>query len=171
MIGGIVIKTDGPTPGVLAKERRRIQKASFFKIGTHWHRAYLPLHFKNAAMTRYPGVYQPRQGQRGNEHPKGFNRSYTGRKLRRFGHTLPLVYTGESRRLANIRDVRATSNGSRVVIHARKFNFKNPHSRINMREEITVINAAEENDLGGVFDGTFQRGLDVMRTRNDTKVV
>lgn len=170
MIGGVVIRKSGPTPGVMAKERRRIQKASFFKIGTHWHRLYMAEHFKNSAMTRYPGVYKPRKGERGNEHPKGFKYSYTGRKLRRFGHTLPLVFSGQSRRLAGIRDVRSTSNGGRVVIHARTFNRKNPDSKINMREEATVVNAAEEKDLTEQFDATFTKGIQTIRTRSETRV-
>lgn len=171
MIGGIVIAKQGATPGILAKERNRIKKASFFKIGTYWHARFLQEHFKNSAFQRYAEVYRPRKGMSGNPHPRGFKRSYTGQKLRRFGHTLPLVYTGESRRLARIRDVRATSRGNRVVIHARRFNMRSPHSRINMREEATIIIASEERKLGEVFDETFQRGIDVIRTRETKKVV
>lgn len=179
MIGGIVITSAGATPRMLLRDARgrftagspgaKLLKASFFKIGVHWHREFLPEHFKNSAMSRYPDAYRPRKGERGNPHPRGFEKSYTGRKLRRFGHTRPLVYTGESRRLANIRDVRATMKGNRVVIHARTLNRKNKHSQINMREEATVINAAEERVLAGVFDTTLQRGIDVLMTRRQEK--
>jgi len=171
MIGAIHIRKQGATPGILAKQRNRIQKASFYKIGTHWHRQYLPEHFKNSAMSRYAPVYKPRKGQKGNEEPQGFKRSYTGRKLKRFGHTLPLVFTGESRRLAKIRDVRATSRGNRVVIHARKFNFRHPKSRIKMYEEATAFAPVEVKDLREVFGKTFQAGINTIQTREEKRVV
>jgi hypothetical protein len=170
MIGGIVITKSGPTPGILAKQRGRIQKACFYKIGVHWHRHYRPKHFTREASSIYGGVYKPRRGESGNEHPRGFRRSYTGRKLRRFGHTNPLVFTGESRRLAKIQDVRATSKGNRVVYHARKLNFKNRHSQINMREEATVVRESEATKLIEVFDDTFQQGVNVIRTRETTVI-
>src|SRR5687767_8112515 len=112
MIGVVAIRKQGATPGVLAKQLYDIQRGCFGKIGNYWHQTHLPEHFKNSAKSRYPEVYKPRRRERDNEHPKGFHRSYTGKKLRRFGHTLPLVFTGESRRLAQIRDVRATSKGN-----------------------------------------------------------
>jgi hypothetical protein len=160
MIGGIVVKKQGATPGILAKERNRIQRDAFYEIGSHWHAKMLPKHFTRQAFTLYRDVYQPRKPR------------YERRKFRRFGHTYPLVYSGESMRLAlSIRDVRATSRGNRVVLHSRRFNMRHPKSKINMREEVTFISQTEDRGLGLRFDREFQDGIDSIRTSEETKVV
>lgn len=159
MIGGVVIQKQGPTPGILAKERNRVQRECFYEAGAFWHSRMLRHHFTRQAFSRYSAVYKRRKFK------------YEKRKLRMFGHTNPLVYSGESRRLAlSIQDVRATSRGNRIVLHSRKLNFKHPKSQINMREELTYISPAEEQGIGNVFDREFQEGIDRIRSAENEKV-
>jgi hypothetical protein len=116
-------------------------RRTWFIVGSDYHRAFMAKHFTHAGAREYG--YAPRKGERGAPGSKGFRRSYTGRKLRQKGHTLPLVWSGESRTLARVRDVRATSKGCRIVIHANKLNFRNPKSEINMRDEVTRVSDME----------------------------
>lgn len=164
----VFIRKRGATPGILQKERGRVQKDAFHGIGARWHKEFLGKHFENSAYSRYPGVYQPRKGERGSgRHFKG---SYTAKKLRMFGHTRPLVYTGESLRLAKIRDVRATSKGAAVRLKSRKLNFRHPKSKVKMSLEVRAFNRAEILDLREYFDKRFQRGIGLIRQREERKV-
>lgn len=93
--------------------------------GEFYHENYVDLHFRNSASLRYG--YRPRSGEPGSKNPPGskyYKRTYTWRKLKKFGHTRPLEWTGESRALANVRDVRSTSKWARIYSHARVLNFK-----------------------------------------------
>lgn len=151
----------GAVPGVAKRELNTMLKAAWEETGVHWHRSMRPKHFTHAGAREYG--YTPRKGERGAAGTKGFRQSYTGRKLKRFGHTLPLVYTGESRELTRIRDVRATSKGVRIVMNAPKLNFRSRHSTINMRDEMTRISAGEARELVAVLDAAYQRRLDAVR--------
>lgn len=72
--------------------------------GRFWHQEILPKKFTHAGATEYG--YQGRTPQ------------YTRRKLRKFGHTYPLVYTGELKRQAlRTEDIRSTARGVKIVIH------------------------------------------------------
>jgi hypothetical protein len=108
--------------------------------------------------------YQKREGERGTAGSEKFKTSYTGRKLRRFGHTRPLVLTGESMRLAAIRDVRSTSKGAKVVIHARVLNFR-PH----MRREMTMISLKERDRMVKFLDLLIDRMLKGIKRHRTVK--
>lgn len=134
--------------------------------GRRWHREMRPKHFTTAGAREYN--YRPRKGERGNTDRKGFRRSYTGRKLRMMGHTRPLEFTGEGKRLSRIQDVRATSKRVRVIL-PRKFNFRNPHSQINMREELTTISKREEELLIESAGELLVRRMNEFRERRNVK--
>lgn len=73
--------------------------------------------------------YAPRKGQQQGIGTKAFFRSYTGRKLKRFGHMRPLEWSGETRKAVRMANISSTSNGARVAYAgARAFNFRNPNS-------------------------------------------
>jgi len=137
------IKYSGPIPRHVRARLRRILKEGYQYIGIFWHRHYRAKHFTREAYQEY--YYTPRKGE--GKTGKAFWRSYTGRKQRRFGHTRPLVWSGESERASRRRDVRATSKGVKIFIHANKLNFRNPHSNINMREEMTRVSTRERETL------------------------
>ncbi len=129
----------GAAPGIMLDEFADIRRRSMHDLGVYWHAKMRPKHFRNAASRMYG--YKPRKGERGNPDPHGFKSSYTGRKLRKEGHTRPLEYSGLSKALTKIKDVRTTSNKknvttTRVVIHSPGINRRTKHSEINMREEL-----------------------------------
>jgi len=137
------------SPDLAARELRKYLREVWRMAGERWHQTMRPQHFTRAGARKYG--YLPRAGERGNER-RNFRSSYTGRKLRRFGHTNPLVYTGLSMALTRPRDVRATAKGVRVVMNSPGFNRRNPRSRINMREELTRVTEEEANLLARLME-------------------
>lgn len=97
-----------------------ILREAWQKVGEFWHDNFRLEHFKNSAMSRYG--YTPRRGENGSGRP--FKGSYTAKKLKSKGHTKPLVYTGESMRRTEQRDIRPTRDGVRIHLHAPLFNFR-----------------------------------------------
>ncbi|MGB0714271.1 MAG: hypothetical protein ACPGXK_00220 [Phycisphaerae bacterium] len=151
----------GPMPREVRKQLPLIKKKAFMAAGRFWHRYFRPKHFTAKGAREYG--YAPRKGERGSG--RAFKGSYTARKLKRFGHTRPLVYTGESAQLARIMDVRGTSRGSRTVIHARGLNRRNPNSTINMRDEMTRISRGEVQRLTKLISESLGDSMDKIQTR------
>ena len=155
-------KDDGPTPRGMKRELNAIKKIAFEQLGIWWHTTMRPKHFTHQGAKEYG--YSPRKGERGSKGGGRFRSSYTGRKLRKFGHTLPLVYTGESRALTRIRNVRATSTGVRVIMRAPTLNRQNRNSQVNMREELTRVSIREHNELDRLMGRIMERRLQAVRT-------
>lgn len=152
--------------GVARRDLGRAFRAGYEAALLRWHERYRPIHFTRAAYPRYG--YSRRAGEKFAPYSKPWTKSYIGRKWaagpRLVGehHTNPLVYTGRSRTLAMIRDVRATANGGRCVIHARALNWHNPKSPIDMRDEMTRVNEQEQRDMGVLFQGAMDRAMAVV---------
>lgn len=163
MIGSIRIKYTGAVPGVTLgrRELNREKKGSWHHTGTYWHQKFRKKHFTKAGAKEYG--YIARKGEKMAKGSKAYKRSYTGQKERKFGHTRPLEFSGLSRQLTRIRDVRAFSKKVRVVLHSRTFNRRHRKSQINMREEMTRVSMAEAHTLVGQFDGDFGRRLSQFR--------
>lgn len=157
MLSKITVRERGSVPRQFQKAFTAAIRAAWQTAGELWHDRFRPKHFTHAGAREYG--YLPRKGERGNEHEQGFRRSYTGRKLHKFGHTYPLVYTGESMRLTRMQDVRPTTKGVRVVYRAYKYNFRHPRSRIRMREEFTTISRIEERDIRRAIDARLTSEL------------
>ncbi len=159
------VKYTGAVPSVARKALTKIKRQSWRQTGEHWHGRYRPKHFRRSAIREYG--YTPRTGEPGSSNPKG---GYMRRKRREKGHGLPLVWSGTSRRLTRLRDVRATTKGARVVMNAPTLNRRHPKSRINMREEMTRISVRERNELTKVLGRGMDRRLRQIRTRRTRKV-
>lgn len=144
MLGKIELHYQGAEPKLTRTDWNAIKREVFQDAGEFWHEEIRPKHFTNAAESEYN--YTPRKGGRGRPHPRGFKASYQGRKLRLLGHTRPLVFTGEGQKLSQVQDVRVTSKRVRIIL-PRKFNFRNPHSPIIMREELTAISDRDEDQI------------------------
>lgn len=156
------IKHTGATPGVTRRRLNQIMKQAWRAAGGFWHQTLRPKHFTKRGAKEYG--YSPRQGEAGHRgKPIKFARSYTGRKLRDQGHTRPLEYSGASRTLTRIRDVRATSKGGRVVLHARTFNRPRKNATMSMREEMTAVSAKEQKQIARVIDKVIQKLLNASR--------
>jgi hypothetical protein len=117
-----------------------------------------PKHFTHEGAQEYG--YTPRSGEAGGTSSKDFFRSYTGRKQRKFGHTLPLVYTGELREMSKTANIQPTASGVHVALsRANKANWHNPNSQIDMRDELTRVSDEEAKLLAEVHAETTERLL------------
>ncbi|MEM6980602.1 MAG: hypothetical protein AAF539_13145 [Planctomycetota bacterium] len=124
---------------------------SWEETGQTFHLQYRPKRFthKHARQAGY-GKRKPR---------------YNRVKLRRFGHTYPLVFSGEVRRLTQSARIIArkgtgrigNQGGVRVTYRgARKLNFRHPDSNINMVREFTTVTDQEAITLGQYWQARFQ---------------
>lgn len=150
------IRYEGAIPSNLSRRTFNKFCAEGYRIlGIYWHQHFRQKHFTHAAIREYG--YTPRKGEAGSG--RKFRGSYTWRKLKKFGHTKPLTFTGESERLTRIRDVRANGKGCRVIIRANKFNFRAKGSHVNMRWEMTRISRKEGETLTKLFQNFMTRRL------------
>lgn len=149
-------------PAKLAKyglKRRQIQehtREALAAMGREWHARFMPRHFEESAYERY-GYYQ-RKGMGLTADSRAFRRSYAGRKIRRFYHNKPLVFTGETFALARLLKLRVTSKQARVILPP-GLNRKHPKSRISMRDEVTRLLPDEARELLEVGRRTFRESI------------
>jgi len=124
-----------------------LMRSCWYNLGTMWVREFRPKHFTEAGAREYG--YAPRVGERGRMSRKAFGKTYTGYKLRKFGHVNPLEYTGESEertKAANIIAVATKERGGVTIkMNAPALNFRRKGSPIDMRREMTELS---ENEKG-----------------------
>ena len=163
MIGVIRVRDRGATPRNLRKVYTAAAKTTWKKVGLYFHknlrdRRFTELHARQANYRRRKGEGMPRDS-------KGWRNSYTGRKFAKHGHTRPLEFSGETRRLVRSANISVTSKGAKVkYAGARKFNFKHPKSQIRMREEFSRVLSSEADAMAGVFDGGLDRTMKQSKT-------
>lgn len=163
---GLRIRYEGPVPGagLGVREFNNLLKRAWYVTGKYWHTHFRPKHFTKAGAAEYR--YLPRKGEESGTTGKSFWRSYTGRKQREKGHTLPLVFSGELRAMSKTASIHATHKGVRVALtRARKANFRHPNSQINMAEELTRVSEAEERKLAEVFDRAMMQVDHILTTQ------
>lgn len=127
----------GATPGVMKREIRRITKEAWERVGRHWHRFMRPVHFTHAGATKY-----------------GYTKRtplYTYRKVKKFGHGYPLCWTSDSKARTAVENIRATSNGVKIIMWAPTLNLRPKTGTINMRDELTTVTPDEIEILMGIF--------------------
>lgn len=125
-------------------------------MGRAWHDRYLGKHFLESAYARYG--YAMRKGMGMDRMSRGFRESYAGRKLRKYGHQMPLVFTGETLRLARRVNIKATSIQARVILPS-GLNRKHSKSRISMRDEVTRLLPDEVRELLEVGRRAFRESI------------
>jgi hypothetical protein len=149
----------------------KIIKETWHKQGIFWHGKFRQKHFTHAGAKEYG--YLPRAGQTGNKR-KNFWASYTGRKQKTMGHTLPLVWSGESMNLTKIRVIRAkatrTESFCHVVLRSPGFNRKHPDSDINMRDEVTRVSTSEQRTIVDQFFDEIGDRLNRLRGRKTVHI-
>jgi hypothetical protein len=149
----------------LAEFRRALTEA-WKEVGYYLFNHFVPLHFTQAAEKRYG--YQPRAGE--DTSGKSFWRSYTGRKQKKFHHTLPLTLTGRTREGAKRATIYAASKGVRIAlpgaVHLNQYKPKakklGPHAGgppIDLRDELVTISASEAETLAQVHQAAMVRIL------------
>jgi hypothetical protein len=147
----IQVRDRGATPRGMKRVFNAAQKEAWRDVAWEFHANYrdkrfTPEHAIAAGYTRRKGEMIPRD-------TKAFRQSYIGRKLRMFGHTNPLQFTGDTRRAVKFASVSSTSKGGKAAYSgARVFNFRPPRSKVRMAEEFRRITPQEAIELGKYFD-------------------
>ena len=131
-------------------------KGTHKDLGRYWHGALRPKHFTAAGAREYG--YAPREGEKSKPGPRGFGSSYTGKKLKKWGHTKPLVWSGESKRRTQKLNLRPTSKRITIKMNAPALNFQaGKRTDLNMRRELETI--SDRETVGGI-SRMYQRLLD-----------
>lgn len=155
----IVIVKRGPTPKLAARELNNVNRETVRLMGEYWHQKYFPKHFTHAGATEYG--YQER------------NAHYEMRKLKKYGHTYPLVFSGQGRQDASHPRIVATAKRGearvQVIMNAPVFNLRSSPSAPNMRRELITISQAEADSIAREA-GFFQQYL-FSRYRNHTQTI
>ena len=136
------------------RKRQRLMKRVYTLLGTRWGQEYLPKHF-DRRQREY--AMQPRAGDRLSG--RAFWRSYQGKKKKKYGHTLKLVYTGDSARKAKRFRVHATgqgkNQGATVTVPTPTLNFK--PGDLDMASEVRQVTPAERKSLVAFAEKTLVR--------------
>ena len=152
--------------GITKREFNGILKGAYIAGVTLWHSRYRKHHFTVAGGKRYG--YKPRKGEEPGTSRRDFFRSYTGRKLRTYGHRRPLVKTGLTEKLSRERRISGTSKKGVVRLPA-GLNRRHPLSQINMADEATRIAPNEARQMVTRADRTVEKGYrDIRRVKRQT---
>jgi hypothetical protein len=137
----------------------RLMAYAWEQVGRKWHLEMRPKHFTKQGALEY--YYEPRQGEQTGTSGKRFWSSYTGRKLKKFGHTLPLVWSGETRAASGTAKITATSRGVRIAyagmppIHM----YKPKTRRRSVQDDFLYVSPAEITELNRHFQIVLARAL------------
>lgn len=153
--------------GLPLSKVREVLKAAWEHAGEFWHRVILKKHFTHAGAKEYG--YKPRKQAevRTSMTKSGKIRvrklpSYDQRKFRKWGHTYPLVWSGEMKRqVMRTRDVRSTAKGAKVVLHGPKhlWQFRKDYGQADKAAELSRISEADARLITRVLDRAIERGL------------
>jgi hypothetical protein len=134
----------------MAKQHREASRQAYQAIAEKHHEENTAKRFtKEHALA---AGYRKRAGE---EHPfgsKAFWNSYTGRKLKKHGHTLPLVFSGETRARARMATIVVTTNRGQLKYQVNALNYQ-PWTR----DEFIKILPAEAKELGQHWDQIYNR--------------
>lgn len=137
----------------MARALRVAQKEAWFQVGVLFHAEMSDRRFTHAHASQ--AGYAKRSAK------------YTIRKLRRFGHTNPLEFSGRTRRMVRTANITSTGNGAAVRYPgARVFNFRNPKSQVNAVVEFTTVTQAEADVLARKFDQVLDAKLNADQGNN-----
>lgn len=139
----IQIKAVGLSPKITKRQIQKLKSATLRITAARWHDRYSQFKFTPAAARKYN--YRERKTKY--IRTGKVKRSKGGRPLAPNGN--PLVWTGETRRLARFRKVTGNSKRSHVTSPISTLNRKPPGNRLlNMRKEYTTVLPSEERQLG-----------------------
>ena len=137
--------------GIPSRAFAALQKRVMLVFPLAWNQLFKAGHFDEGAKEKYK--YAPRSGERRGGLP--FKGSYTAKKLKLYGHTRALEFTGRGKA-----EALATTDASSGRAHTgelwararlpRIFNLRNPKGRTNPAKEITTVLKSENSTLDGL---------------------
>jgi len=126
-------------------------KAVYATGAEHWFDRFSARHFTVQGARLYG--YAPR------------SKKYTARKRREKHHSNPLVWSGASRVLATIKNIRSTRTGGKAVIAAHGLNRPHRYGKFRMREEMTRLTENETRSIVAMM----RKRLEVLLKEAGTK--
>ena len=168
MITLIKVGKIGPVPSRFRKQWRKEARREWKNTGLQWHRRYRDKHFTHAGAREYGFAKRKGENLRG-VNDKRYRRTYTGRKERAVGHTLPNVYSGVLRMRVKQLDIRPTATGVKMpLVGARMRLIKN--SRIKQHRELTKVSKREQHVLVKDHERRMRQRLAAFRQRSDIRI-
>lgn len=159
-IRAIKIRERGAVPRSLAKQHRQASRQAFQAIAEQHHRENTPRRFTKEHAIE--AGYQKRAGEQLAFGTKAFWNSYTGRKLRKYGHTLPLVFSGQTRDRARMATITVTTNRGQLRYSVQALNF-NPWTRAEFvrltQREVDALGQSYDTVYSRIFDQDLNQGL------------
>jgi hypothetical protein len=147
---------------------REALKQAWNKVGWYLFERFVEKHFTKAGADEYRNsnesvtsatVYAARSGE--DQSGKAFWRSYNGRKQKKLGHQLALVFSGATRDGAKRATIYATSNGVRVampgLVHLNQYKPPvkkyGPHAgepSLDLRSDVLAVSKREVETLAEI---------------------
>lgn len=147
----VAVKVHGPGVGRSFREAyTEASEPAWMDTGQHFHLKHRPKRFTHQHATL--AEYKKRKAK------------YLREKFRKYGHTYPLVKSGEARRLAATARITVRKGtgqeGNRGAVNIaypslRKLNFRHPNSDIDMADEFRRVADYEAAPLGNYFIARF----------------
>jgi hypothetical protein len=154
----IEIRERGATPRKMRKVMNAAMKETWFETGAFFHSEMSDDRFTHRHATL--AGYAPR------------TKKYTSTKLKKFGHTNPLEFTGRTRRLSRTASITSTSHTVSIRYPGTNtLNFRNPKARnpINLAEEFRRITKPETERLASEYDRKIEQKLAANQETTVTK--
>lgn len=152
--GTIVYKN---SPEATTRELKRAAKAELAEVPQHWHEKYLPGHFKRENMSKYK--------------MKERSESHNRRKRKLYGHSDPLVFTGDMKREVSRQiKVTSTSKGARGVLRGPRYLYqrRKKYNQPDKAAEIVYATVPEVRDMSEFLDRRITARLNGMN-KSETK--
>lgn len=148
-------------PRIFLREHNKALRAANEAAAAYHHEKHMPDHFKMVGYTKYK--IDKRSAK------------YNKRKHRKFNHTLPNVYTGNTRReVLGGRTIRATPKGARLVMRfslkggsgrfyvRRGMSLRQVSSQVEMMRRVAELQAVSEGErktLGGEIQAAYMTNV------------
>ncbi len=145
----------GKTPRGMANAAKEARQKANLSVAEFWREKLFPKHFTTQGAQEYG--YQPRTAK------------YQARKFRRFGHSNPLTYTGESKENTMSQYViKVSPNRLEVRMPSpRAWNLSRRANMPNLREEALKASDSDLEILAKVAFKTFKETMDKSGSRPD----
>lgn len=136
-------------------EWRKVSKVGWSAAGDFWHEEILPRHFTHAGAREYS--YQKR------------TRAYEVRKVKRYGHSRPLEYSGDLKRaVLRSREVRTVGDNSkragavRIKLRGPRylFQYRKDAKQPDKARELSAVSPKDGDRIAKHMDGILTRELD-----------
>lgn len=137
------VKLRGLPLGLPKPEWNKMLKASYGAALEYWHKEIRPGHFEETAYSKYHYQYRTRK--------------HRIRKMKKFGHNRPMVYTGLSLLKSERFKIVSSAKKARLVMNVPALNLRRSDISPNMREELTIVTQEERRRMINVFTDTLRK--------------